>query len=206
MKEHILISGTGRAGTSALVHFLTELQYDTGFAGHIEQAWLPTCQAGLEHDLRKLDESSPLIVKDPAFCEYGHELLTSGGVNLSLALICVRDITQAAGSRIHHHHRHRRIYPDLAASAIPGGLVGTDDPDEQQRVLLEYEHSLICTLSRFSIPMTFLHFPSFVLDWEYCYDAMESLRQMKGAVFGKDDFKQIHHQVFKPQKVHAYSF
>jgi hypothetical protein len=45
-KSHILISGTGRAGTTFLVELPTELGFDTG-KGHYNE----NCHAGLKNSI-----------------------------------------------------------------------------------------------------------------------------------------------------------
>jgi hypothetical protein len=59
-KHHVIISGTGRAGTTFLVQLLTELGLDTGFPDAHSQIF-PNCNAGMEYDIR--DPKAPYIVK-----------------------------------------------------------------------------------------------------------------------------------------------
>lgn len=49
--NQVIISGTGRAGTTFLIQLLTCLGFDTGFA-NVEAAIDPNCNAGMEWDLR----------------------------------------------------------------------------------------------------------------------------------------------------------
>ena len=61
----VIISGTGRSGTTFLVHLLTELGLDTGItARNWGKKYFEHCNAGLEHEL--LDPETPYIVKNPA--------------------------------------------------------------------------------------------------------------------------------------------
>jgi hypothetical protein len=49
-KHHVIISGTGRAGTTCLVQVLTALGLDTGFAD-LTSAVHANCHAGMEWDI-----------------------------------------------------------------------------------------------------------------------------------------------------------
>jgi hypothetical protein len=51
-KHHVIISGTGRAGTTFLVQLLTALSLDTGFKPGTTPVFAH-CNAGMEQDIRK---------------------------------------------------------------------------------------------------------------------------------------------------------
>jgi hypothetical protein len=78
IRSHVVITGTGRAGTTFLVQLLTCLGLDTGFdintmevlptarTAHIGSMGLsPIARAGLEMDIRHAQ--APYIVKSPFF-------------------------------------------------------------------------------------------------------------------------------------------
>lgn len=69
--DHILIGGTGRAGTTLLVQYFTALGFDTGFT--LDQAMQRVdsiSRAGLEHSLmprsHALDDTSRCVSDAPA--------------------------------------------------------------------------------------------------------------------------------------------
>ena len=66
-RRHVMISGTGRAGTSFLVQLLTNLGLDTGVTPE-KMKLDENARAGLEYDIRKAD--APYIVKSPFFCDH----------------------------------------------------------------------------------------------------------------------------------------
>ena len=73
MKEHILITGTGRAGTTFLVELLTNLGLETGFdSSTIATKKNKIARAGLEHTFK--NSNCPYVVKDPNFFEYADEV------------------------------------------------------------------------------------------------------------------------------------
>src|SRR6516225_7327711 len=65
-RHHLVIAGTGRAGTTFLVEFLGACGLDVGASHH----WLERQRAGMEHYL--LAPDCPYVAKDPwlfAYCE-----------------------------------------------------------------------------------------------------------------------------------------
>ncbi len=196
-RHHLIISGTGRAGTSYLVQLFEELGMDTGFSGRHE-GMHPTCDAGKEHDLR--NPAAPYLVKDPHLCEYLDEALAGGGVVVDHALIPVRDLYAAAESR---RDVARRWYADPNSPAYPppGGLWDpSTTADGQEAVLAQKLYRLLEALARHDIPTTLLHFPRVVRDPEYLY------RKVAFALpgVGLDRFLAAHRAVTRPELVHDF--
>lgn len=164
LRHQVIITGTGRAGTTFLVQLLTELGQDTGFRpGEWGDGYHEHCRAGLEHDLAAPD--APYILKNPALCDSLGEILARGELVIDHALVPVRDLAEAAQSRI-------RVGGD---GKTPGGLTGTANEAEQQHVLAERFHRLVHTLAAHRIPVTFLEFPRFARDAGYTFAALRPL-------------------------------
>jgi hypothetical protein len=161
----IIITGTGRAGTTFLVQLLTELGLDTGYTRKTwSRDYFEHCDAGLEFDV--LAKDAPYIVKNPDFCETLPGLLATGRFKVDHVLVPVRELDAAAQSRI-------RV--GGADGNVPGGLVGTADPAAQKGVLAESFHRLMYTLTEYDIPYTLLHFPRIVRDPEYTREKLQFL-------------------------------
>src|SRR5581483_8358885 len=95
-RHHVIISGTGRAGTSFLVNLLTHLGLHTGF--RLDGVELPiTERAGLEIDIRGC--KVPYVIKSPWLCEYIDEVLSDPLIQIDHAIVPVRDFAAAAESR-----------------------------------------------------------------------------------------------------------
>lgn len=186
----IIISGTGRAGTTFLMQLLTELGEDTGYtAASWPRDYDHHCAAGLERDIAAVD--APRIVKNPALCETLPDLLARGEVVVEHAIIPVRSLAEAARSRM-------RIG---GAGDTPGGLWGTSDAAEQQAVLAENFHRLVHTLVHYEVPITFLDFPRFVRD--RCY-AWSKLRPLLSDV-DAETFRLAFERVARPELIHDFS-
>lgn len=118
VRHHVIISGTGRTGTSFLVQLLTDLGLETGY--HPGQTELPPAErAGLERDIRL--SHAPYIVKNPALCEYIDEVLSNPLIKINHAIVPVREFTSAAVSRT-YVQEIRTGNPD--GEAVNGGLWG----------------------------------------------------------------------------------
>lgn len=171
-RHHVIISGTGRAGTTFLVELLTRLGADTGYT--LDTLKIdPISRAGLEWDIRKAN--APYIVKSPWLCTMLPEILASGKIVIDRAIIPVRGFDEAAASRAKVSDQARE------GEKVYGGLWLTDDPTKQAAVLRELLGNLITTLVRHDVPITFLDFPRLTRDPLYLYDRF--------AGFADNDFK-----------------
>jgi len=180
----VIITGTGRSGTTFLVRLLTELGFDTGYTpAEARNRVDARSHAGLEHELygkapvprvrdwlRQPKHSlralwggmprTPYVVKNPALCDQLDEIIAGGRVVIDHVYIPLRDLDEAALSRA-------RV--GGADGSQPGGLWKTDDPGRQKAVLAEMFFRLVHTLARHDVPHTFLLFPRLVEDWAYTH-------------------------------------
>jgi hypothetical protein len=84
---------------------------------------------------------------------------------------------------------------------IPGGLIDTDNPDEQRCILAQKLYNLIYTLTIHDIPHTFLHFPRIIKDEQYLY---KKLAPILGGI-DYSGFLKAFYYVAKPELVHDFS-
>jgi hypothetical protein len=162
-RRHIVITGTGRAGTTFLVELLTHLGLETGFS--IDQ--IPTLKdkigrAGLESDIR--NQNSPFIVKSPWFCDYADQVIYRKDIVIEHIFIPVRDLHAAAESRRH-----------VTISGSPnGGLWHTDSHNQgdQERILLMQLYKLMHAVSDTEIPVTLLRYPRITRDDTYLFNKL----------------------------------
>lgn len=187
LPRKIIITGTGRAGTTFLVRLLTELGLDTGFTRENWREHVHAhCSAGMEKDLTAPD--APRIVKDPDLCERLPGILAEGRIAVEHALVPVRDLASASASRVR-----------IGAHA-PGGIVGTEDARQQHAVLAERFHHLVETLVQHDIPHTFLAFPRFACDAAYCHERLRFL--LPDVSF--EEFAAVFARVSDPKLIHDF--
>jgi hypothetical protein len=80
----IIITGTGRAGTTFLVQLFSELGFDTGYsAEEAMRAVDGISRAGLEKPL--VDESNPYVIKSPWFADQLAEALENRRLQIYMA-------------------------------------------------------------------------------------------------------------------------
>lgn len=211
-RHHVIISGTGRAGTSFLVQLLTELKLDTGYTDTSTEFY-PGCRAGLEKDIR--DPAAPYIIKSPWLCDYLGEVLAQGEVAIDHAIIPMRDLFSAAESRRFVVREAGEVEnPDL----VRGGLWHTKEPLAQESILTLQLYKLMETLSSYDIPLTLLSFPRLATDPEYLYKkigfllkrpASESLsvvvRLLHNNQIDYPTFLSAFRNISRPELIHNFS-
>jgi hypothetical protein len=186
----LLITGTGRAGTTFLVQLFTELGLDTGYRpGTPSDDYFDHCSAGLEQSIGV--EASPYIVKNPAFCETLPGLVATGRFAIDHVLVPVRQLDEAAQSRIRVGGRDGQV---------PGGLLGTADPTAQKGILAERFHGLMHSLAVHDIPHTLLHFPRLATDPDYAWAKLRVLMPRVDRAFFGDVFRRLS----RPDLIHQF--
>jgi ABC-type uncharacterized transport system YnjBCD substrate-binding protein len=192
MKRHIVITGTGRAGTTFLMQLLTELGLDTG----IGDPWSPAgfdadCKAGWEWNIYSPD--APYIIKSPSYCTYLEEMLASGQVRIEHVFVPIRDLFSAAESRRNIQQRSGKA----AQAAVNGGHFGDAPAKEQEAILAQIFHHLFETLAAWDVPHTLLSFPRIVNDPQYLFRKLAPL--LRGIEYR--DFEQAFTRIARPDWV-----
>ena len=150
-RPRIIICGTGRAGTSALVRLLTRLGLDTGYTPAAEN-FSPQIKAGCEHTASGFRHAAtwknlPRIVKSPELSFHLGEL----PVPIEHVLIPVRNLDAAATSRKRNRlpWKKRRMSQRDSIAAALGEAIAACIPNE--------------------IPCSLLAFPRHVTDPDYTF-------------------------------------
>jgi hypothetical protein len=190
---HIIIGGTGRAGTTLLVQLFGALGFDVGFSPEKLADIDPVSHAGLEHSPVRYWEY-PLVVKSPAFSASLRDLLTQRLIKVRSVIVPVRNIKDAAESR-------RQV---TAKGSKRGALWGTVIPSEQEAVLLGVFHELICTVAEYGLPHVFIAFPLYVRDPDYAFRQLEPVLSNYGV--SGPEFLAAFAKVVRPDLVSDFGF
>jgi len=181
-EKHLIIAGTGRAGTSFLVRYLTELGLDTTLARNGDRAgWDAEANAGLEN-LLVSGADLPYVIKSPWISEYVEQILKEERFKIDAFIVPVRDLVEVATSRvvleqraIHQHNPWMADQLDRSWETYghtPGGLIYSLNPLDQARLLAVQFHQLVLKASEAGIPLVFPVFPRIAADWEYLHKSL----------------------------------
>ena len=122
MKNHLLIAGTGRAGTTFLVQYLAECGLDTHLARNQHPGYDEDANAGLE-DLLLDNPDAPYVVKSPWLYEYAERLLADREIVVDAVIIPMRSIVEAqpvVPSTSCAQGTATRRCPTIASNGSPG--------------------------------------------------------------------------------------
>lgn len=178
-RRHLIITGTGRAGTTFLVRYLAELGLDTHLSRKHQPHFDVNARAGLEdHPLRVNPRDLPYVIKSPWLHEEIDELLARSEMQVDCAIVPVRDLTEAAASRV--AVERRAIHEDSPWVASQnttwktwgwssGGAVFSLETIDQARLLAVGFHHVIERLTLADIPIILLSYPRIIHDWKYLF-------------------------------------
>ncbi|MFM0401196.1 hypothetical protein [Paraburkholderia aspalathi] len=180
MNHHLLLGGTGRAGTTFLVQYLTACGLQTHLTKHPADRVDEHANAGLE-DLPTEDADLPYVIKTPWLYEFVDRLLDRKDVAIDAVVLPMRDIVEAASSRVTLELRSRLGHPALDEEhtrwetwgTTPGGMVYALNPIDQARILAMGFHQVVHAFVKKQIPIVFLDFPRLVEDGEYLYEQLK---------------------------------
>lgn len=184
-KRHLLIAGTGRAGTTFLVQYLHALGLETHLSrpenrGNYDQF----ANAGFEdtYELVSSTISRPYVMKSPWLYEFVDKILMDKSIEIDAVIIPIRDIVHSAQSRIVNelatlHRRHpwmkelERTWGTFGSS--PGGVISSLNPVDQGRLLALEFYRLIEKLAAKKIRIILLHFPEMITDSRLVYEELK---------------------------------
>jgi len=185
---HILISGTGRAGTTLLVKYFAALGFDVGFS----EDEIKHTSGGLEH-FSDAEAPLPYVIKSPHYTETVGARLDRSTLTIKYCIVPVRRIFDAAESR-------RRVHRQGGG---PGTIWLTDDPKKQETVLALQFYKLIEALVRHNIPTYFLYFPGFAESSDALYRGLKPVLDDHGVSQEQSDF--AHREVVDLNLIHRFS-
>ena len=191
-RHHLMIAGTGRAGTSFLVRFLAAMGLETHLAKSSDAQWNDEANAGLEDiPLTAAFDNLPYVIKTPFLSEIIDDVLHDPAVVIDTVIIPVRSLVEAAASRtVVELQAIHQLQPWMAGldhmvetwGVTPGGTVYSLNPMDQGRLLAVGLHRLIECLTRADVPMLFLDFPRLAEDPDYLFTKLRSLLPADSAI------------------------
>lgn len=192
------IAGTGRAGTTFLVQFLSACGLDCGDLD--QQLYFESAAAGLEH--HPLDPHAPYVVKNPSLHEFV-DRIDLNEVMVEALVIPVRDLRVAAQSRVLRERAEMKASMAEASEATtfgrtPGGILYSLSVDDQERILAVGQARLISWAVANGLPLYLLDFPRLVDDADYVVDALWPWLQH---FTDRESALDAHERVVEPDKM-----
>lgn len=178
-RRHLIIAGSGRAGTTFLVQVLTACGLETELSRNPRTGYDPAAQAGLESDPLSVRDC-PYVIKSPWAYQFVDQFLADDTVRLDGAILPVRDLREAVTSRIALELNSLYARPGTAAleapwrdfGTVPGGVTYSLEPLDQARILGHAFHTLVERLLDHDVPLCLIKFPRFAQDADYLYDKL----------------------------------
>ena len=193
-KHHVVITGTGRAGTTFLLQLLMRLGFDTGYS---EESFEISgfSNAGSEWDIERDD--APYVIKSPWLCDTLEDVILRHDLTIDHVFIPIRNLHAAAESR----RDVVRRAPQGAGPDVPGGLVYTDVADKQEKALAEKLAKLMETLAQYDIKHTLLFFPRLAVDPYY----LQQKLSVALGPFEQAEFFSAFHKTSRPELIHKFA-
>ena len=168
----VLITGTGRCGTSAFIKFLSLVHGESKTCTNFQVPenatmwWNNEANAGMEYVIHKNSsrehlDNAPYIIKDTRLCYNLDGLLKKEMIFVDHLFVLIRDYRNSAKSR-----------KENGLLILEGGGVRCiDERKSSLKNQIEFNQRVIGvlmeTIARYDIPHTVIHFPTFVLNREY---------------------------------------
>jgi len=155
-KGKILITGTGRCGTTFLIILMTYLKLDTGFSiNNYVNNLFKNCNSGMELDIN----AAPQYLKNPRFITDMANI--SKRQDIKYIIIPIRNYEQSAKSRVKH------------GVGQAGGLWQANNYDQQLQMYHKIMAEYLLYMVKYNIPTIFLDFEQMVQDSQYLYDMLK---------------------------------
>jgi hypothetical protein len=208
VSRHIFISGTGRAGTTLLVRYLTALGLDTHLSRNPNSQLNENAHAGLEDlPIRGDLADMPYVMKSPWLYEFADQLLADRRIKIDALILPIRDLMEAATSRVvlemRNVHERAPWMAEIDASwgttgETPGGMVHALNAVDQARILAVGFHTIVERFVKADIPIIFIHFPKLAEDGDYLF---EKLRPYLPEGVTREQALEAHRAIVDPAKV-----
>ena len=166
LKRKVIVTGTGRCGTTYLMRLFTRLKLDTGFnSDTMFKHTFKNCNSGLENTL----DSPHEIVKNPSF------LKQKNLNNVRLIIIPIRDFKDSGKSR------------ERLGQNVPGGFTSTKFKNANDQINNDYIDFIefIRNAAKYNINIIFLDFEK-LNDPRYLYEKLQNLFMEKMISFDKN--------------------
>jgi len=165
--EKILITGTGRCGTTFLIKLFSFLDFDTGYNRDNYNSYIHSnCNSGME----RYYNDKYYILKNPLFMKYIEHIIKDKSIKIKNVIIHLRELKMSAESRVKHGEKK-------------GGLWDANDELSQinfyKNILINY----IFITTKYNINTIFIDFDKMISDKKYLFDKLKNILDEKKIQF-----------------------
>lgn len=167
--EKILITGTGRCGTTFLIKLFSFLDFNTGYNRiNYSDFIFSNCNSGMEKDYT----DNYYILKNPKFISNIKNILDDKSIIIKTVIIPIRDFKVSAASRVKYANDN-------------GGLWNANDELSQ----IQYYNTIITNyiyyMTKYDINTIFIDFDKMINDKKYLFNKIKSILDEKNINFDK---------------------
>jgi len=186
--EKILITGTGRCGTTFLIKLFSFLEFNTGYnrSNYINFIF-PNCNSGME----RMYNENYYILKNPNFIRNIKYILEDQSVIIKKVIIPIRDLRSSAKSRVKHNK-------------LPGGLLDASDEESQIKYYNKLLANYIYLMTKHDIDTILIDFDRMISDKAYLFNKIKSILDEKNISF--ETFCNVYDEVSSTSKPYFLHF
>ena len=161
--EKILITGTGRCGTTFLIKLFSFLEFNTGYnRDNFKLSISSNCNSGME----RFYKANYYIIKNPTFMHDIEKIVKDTSIKIKYVILPIRDLNMSAKSRVKHGKKH-------------GGLWHATDELSQIKFYENILASYIVISTKYDINTIFIDFDKMINDKIYLFDKLKNILDEK---------------------------
>lgn len=161
--EKILITGTGRCGTTFLIKLFSFLGFNTGYNINNYKSFISSnCNSGME---RRYYENY-YILKNPAFILNIESIIKDPSIKIKTVIIPIRELKLSALSRVKHENKN-------------GGLWNANDEKSQIRFYQQILSNYLYIMTKYELNTIFIDFDKMINNKQYLFDKIKNILDEK---------------------------
>ena len=181
--EKILITGTGRCGTTFLIKLFSFLEYNTGYTrGNYHKNIYANCNSGME---KRYYTENFYILKNPDYIHQMEAIVQNKSVKLKHVIIPMRDYTLSAKSRCKYTNKN-------------GGLWNAGNEQDQITFYNKIMANYVYYMTKYEISTIFIDFDKMISDKQYLFDKLKVILDEKNITF--ENFCTVYDEVTETSK------
>ncbi len=166
--EKILITGTGRCGTTFLIKLFSFLNFNTGFdRQNYKLSISVNCNSGMERNYT----DNYYILKNPTFIKDIDNIVMNKSIKIKYVIIPIRDLKLSAISRVNH------------GKGKDGGLWNAIDETSQINFYKNILTNYLLISTKHEINTIFIDFDKMINDKQYLFNKLENILNEKNIEF-----------------------